>query len=144
MVRLYRTFSNYISSGDTRCAGCNMHRFGEVQAHRASSNLLELHPHRDSKVYRLLSHEFGVVRLYRTFSNYISSGDTRCAGCIICTGSGRFKHIKPHRTFSNYILTEISKVYIVLLHEFGVVRLDQTFSDYIFTGDTRSAGCYMH
>ena len=27
-----------------------MHRFGEVQAHRTSSNLLELHPHRDSKV----------------------------------------------------------------------------------------------
>ena len=27
----------------------------------------------------------------------------------ICTGSGRFKHIKPHRTFSNYILTEIAR-----------------------------------
>ena len=62
VVRLYRTFSNYISSGDTRCAGCNMHRFGEVQEHQTSSNLLELHPHRDSKVYRILLHEFGVVR----------------------------------------------------------------------------------
>ena len=61
VVQLYRTFSNYISSGDTRSAGCNMHRFGEVQAHRTSSNILELHPHRYSKVYRLLSHEFGVV-----------------------------------------------------------------------------------
>ena len=40
VVRPYRTFSNYISSGDTRCARCNMHRFGEVQAHRTSSNLL--------------------------------------------------------------------------------------------------------
>ena len=96
-VQAHRTFSNYIltetarnlylfhivrsgstvpnllfkSSGDARCAGCNMHRFGEVPAHRTSSNLLELHPHRDSKVYRLLSHEFGVVRLYRTFSTYI-------------------------------------------------------------------------
>ena len=39
MVRLDRTFSNYISSGDTRCAGCNMHWFGEVQAQRTSSNL---------------------------------------------------------------------------------------------------------
>ena len=67
------------SSGDTRCAGCNMHRFGEVQAHRTSSNLLELHPHRDSKVYRVLLHEFGVVRLYRTFSNYISSGKKKSA-----------------------------------------------------------------
>ena len=28
------------TSGDTRCAGCTMHRFGEVQAHRTSSNLL--------------------------------------------------------------------------------------------------------
>ena len=26
------------------------------------------------------SHEFGVVRLYRTFSNYIFTGETRCAG----------------------------------------------------------------
>ena len=143
MVRLDRTFSNYISSGDTRCAGCYMHKFErfmhfephrtfsnyiltelaryihffhtssdgstgpnllklhlfrgykvcrvlfapvlggfkvqgalvrEVQATRTSSNLLELHSQRASKVNRLLSHEFGVVRLDRTFSNYISSG----------------------------------------------------------------------
>ena len=40
MVRLYRTFSNYISSGDTRCAGCNMHQFWEVQPLRSSSNLM--------------------------------------------------------------------------------------------------------
>ena len=79
-------------------------------------NLLELHPHRDSKVYRLLSHEFGVVLLYRTFSNYISSRDTRCAWQgAICTSSMRFKHIEPHRTFSNYILTEIAR-YIDFFH----------------------------
>ena len=150
MVRLYRTFSIYIAIGETRCAGClctssgwfkhiepllnllelpnlrcarcNMHRFGEVQAHRTSSNLLELHPHRDrtssnllklhphrdSKVYRVLLHEFGVVRLYRTFSIYIVIGETRCAGCL-CTSSGWFKHIEPLRTFSNYILTEIAR-----------------------------------
>ena len=35
-----------------------------VQAHRTSSNLLEPQHHRDSKVWRDLSHEFGVVRLY--------------------------------------------------------------------------------
>ena len=40
-----------------------------VQAHRTTSNLLESH----SKVCRVLSHEFGVVRLYRTFSVYSSS-----------------------------------------------------------------------
>ena len=109
MVRLYRTLYIYIVIGDTRCARCNMHRFGEVQAHQTSSNLLDTHPHKDSKVYRLLSHEFRVVRLYRTSSNYISSGDTRCAGCNM----HRFG--EAHRTFSNYILTEI-KIYIEFLY----------------------------
>ena len=52
VVRLYRTFSTYSSSGDTRCAGCNLHRF-KVEAYLTSSNLLYLHPHRDSKVYRV-------------------------------------------------------------------------------------------
>ena len=70
-----------------------------VQAHRTSSNLLEPQRHRDSKVWRGLSHGFGVVRLYRTFSIYIIAGETRCAGCL-CTSSGRFKHIEPHRTYS--------------------------------------------
>ena len=104
MVRLHRTFSIYIVTGETKCAGCLCTSFGVVQAHRTSSNLLEPHhyrtepslstslqgkqgvqgayalvrggsstsnllePHhyRDSKVCRVLSHEFGVVRLYRT------------------------------------------------------------------------------
>ena len=118
VVRLYRTFSNYITSGDTRCAGCNRHRFGEVQAHRTSSNLLDLHTHRDSKVSRLLSHEFGVVRLDRTFSDCIFTGDRRSEGAI-CTSWMRFKHIEPHRTFSNYILKHIEP--------------HRTFSNYILT-----------
>ena len=102
VVRLYRTFSYYISSGDTRCAGCNMHRFGEVQAHQTSSNILELHPHRDSKVYRLLSHEFGVVRLDQTFSDYIFTGDTRCARNIVFfhMSSGWFDCTEPSLTTS--------------------------------------------
>ena len=50
-----------------------MHSLDEVPAHRTSSNLLDLQPHRDSTVYRLLVHEFGVVRLYRTFSNYMET-----------------------------------------------------------------------
>ena len=79
-----------------------MHLFGVVQA---SSNLLEPHHYSDSKV---LSHEFGVVRLYRTFSIYIVAGETRCAGCL-CTCSGWFKHIEPRRTFPNHIITEIAK-----------------------------------
>ena len=105
VVRLYRTFSNYISSGETRCAGCTMHRFGEVQAQRTSSNLLDLHPHRDSKVSRLLSQEFGVVRLDRTFSDCFFTGDRRSEGAI-CTSWMRFKHSEPHRTFSNASLKQ--------------------------------------
>ena len=53
------------------------------QAHRTSANLLELHSHRASKVYRLLSHKFGVVRLDRTFSDYIFTGDRTSAGCTM-------------------------------------------------------------
>ena len=78
-----------------------------VQAYRTSSNRLEPHHRRDSKVCRLLSHEFGVVRLYRTFSTYIVTGETRFAGCL-CTSSGWFKHIEPPRTFSNHIMTELA------------------------------------
>ena len=130
-----------------------MHSLDEVQAHRTSSNLLELHSqahrtslnllelhsHRDSKVYRLLSHKFGMVRLDRTFSNYISSGDTRCAGCNM----HQFGEVQPQRTSSNLLELHphrASKVFRLPLHEFGVVRLNRTFSDCIFTGDRRSEG----
>ena len=76
--------------------------------HRTSSNLLEPHHRRDSKVCRVLSHEFGVVRLYQTFSNYIFIGETRCAGCL-CTSSGWLKRIEPPRTFLNHIIAEIAR-----------------------------------
>ena len=138
-------------------------------------------------VCSVLSHEFGVVRLHRTFSIYIVTGETKCAGCL-CTSSGWFKHIEPRRTFSNHIITEIArcvefchmssgwfdctepslstslqgkqgeqgayalvqggssnlpephhcKVCRVLS---GVVRLHRTFSIYIVTGETKCAGC---
>ena len=65
-----------------------------VRGSSSTSNLLEPHHFRDSKVCRVLSHEFGVVRLYRTFSIHIVTGETRCAGCL-CTSAGRFKHIEP-------------------------------------------------
>ena len=54
----------------------------------------------DSKVWRVLTHEFGVVRPYRNFSINIVKGETRCAGCL-CTSSGWLKHIEPHRTYTN-------------------------------------------
>ena len=76
--------------------------------HQTSSNLLEPHHCRDSKVCRVLSHEFGVVRLYQTFSNYIFTWETRCAGCL-CTSSGWFKRIEPPRTFSNHIVAKIAR-----------------------------------
>ena len=85
-----------------------------VQAHRTSSNLLEPHHHRDSKVWRGLSHEFRVIRLYRTFSIYIVEGETKCAWCL-CPSSGWFKHIEP-------LHYRDSKVWRVLTHEFGVVQ----------------------
>ena len=110
-----------------------VHLFGVVQAHRTSSNLLEPYHYKDSKVCRVLSHQFGVVRLYRTFSIYIVAGETRCEGCL-CTSSGWFKHIEPHHYGD-------SNVCRVLSHEFGVVRLYRTFSIYIVTGETRSARC---
>ena len=69
---------------------------------------IERHPHRDSQVYRVLLHEFGVVRLNRTFSDYIFRGDRRSAGCL-CTSSEWFKHIEPHRTLSNNIIAEIAR-----------------------------------
>ena len=59
-------------------------------------------------MYRVLSHEVGVVRLYRTFSNYFFTGETLFARCL-CTSSGWFKYIEPPRTFSNHINAEIAR-----------------------------------
>ena len=98
------------------------------------SNLPEPHHSRDSKVCRVLSHEFGVVRLNRTFSIYIVTGETRCAGCL-CTSSGWFKHIEPRRTFSNHIITEIARCVEFCHMSSGWF---DCFSVYIVSG---SAGC---
>ena len=105
VVRPYRTFSVYIVKGETRSAGCLCTSSGWF---KHSSNLPKPHHNKDSKVCRVLSHEFGVVRLYRTFSIYIVAGETRFAGCL-CTCSGQFKHIEPRRIFQNHIITEIEK-----------------------------------
>ena len=48
-----------------------------VRGGSSTSNLLEPQHHRDSKVWRVLSQEFGVVRLYRTFSIYIVTGEMK-------------------------------------------------------------------
>ena len=79
-----------------------------VRGGSSTSNLLEPQHHKASKVWRGLSQAFGVVRLYRTFSSYIVTGETRRAGCL-CKSSGWFKHIEPHRTFSNHNITELAR-----------------------------------
>ena len=79
-----------------------------VQVHRTSLNVFEPQHCRDSKVCGVLSHGFGVVRLCRTFSNYIFTVETRCAGCL-CSSSGWFKRIEPPRTFSNHIVAELQR-----------------------------------
>ena len=76
-----------------------------VRGGSSTSNILELHPHRDSKV---LLHEFGVVRLDRTFSDYISlslslslsEDNTLCYLCndVVREGSTRFDVLEPPRT----------------------------------------------
>ena len=105
MVRLYRTFSNYIFTGETRCAGCLCTSSGwlkRIEPPRTFSS------HIIAEVCRVLSHEFGVVRLYRTFSNYIFSWESRCSGCL-CTSSGWFKRNEPPGTFSNHIIAQITR-----------------------------------
>ena len=72
-----------------------MHWFRVVQADRTSSNLLELHHCRESKVCRVLLHEFGVVP--RTFSNHII---TEIAGPVefIRMSSGWFDPAEPSQS----------------------------------------------
>ena len=118
-----------------------MHWFGVVQVHRTSSNLIELHHCREYKVCRVLLHEFGVVRLYRTFYNYIFRGEALCVCRMLMHWFGV---VQVHRTSSN--LLELhhcreSKVCRVLSHEFGLVRLYRTFSNYIFRGEAKCSGC---
>ena len=85
-----------------------------VQAQRTFSNPLEPQQRSESKVCRGLPQEVGVVRLYRTFSNYSFTGETRCAGCS-CTSSRWFKLSEPPRTFSNHSIAELERC-VVFFH----------------------------
>ena len=100
-VRLYRTFSLYIVAGETRCAWCLCPSSGWFK------HIEPLH-YRASKMWRVLTHEFGVVRPYQNFSINSVKGEARCAGCL-CTRSGWFKHIEPHRTYTNHTITELAR-----------------------------------
>ena len=95
-----------------------MHYFGVVQARRTFSNQLILQLYRvskvcrvfcsvvrggsleqalcrDGKVCRVLSQEFGVVRLYRTVSNYFFTGEVMCAGCYALFRGGSSNLLEP-------------------------------------------------
>ena len=114
-----------------------MQKFGVVQAPRTSSNLLEPQQHRVSKVWRGLSQAFGVGRLYRTFSIYSVTGETRSAGCVVqaLRTSANLHEPQHHRE---------NKVWRGLSPAFGVVRLYRTFSFYSIAGETRCAGKHVH
>ena len=191
MVRLYRTFSIYIVTGCNKvcrvlctCSGCiesprtfsnhiitKIARYvafchmssgwfdctepslstslkgkqGVQGAYGLVSNLLEPHHYSDSKVFRVLSHEFGVVRPYLTFSIYIATGETRSAGCL-CSSSGWFKHIEPRRTLSNYIITEVERFveFCTCSGLFTCIEPPRTFSNHIITEIARCLEfCHM-
>ena len=108
MVRLDRTFSDYIFTGDRSAICTSSMRFKHSEPHRTLSNCILTELARYIEFFYTSS---GWFEPHRTFSNYI------------------LEHSEPPRTFSNYILTEIAQ------KTFRVVRLDRTFSDYIFTGD---------
>ena len=76
-----------------------------VQPQRTSSNLFVPLECRESKVCIGLSHEFGVVRLYQTFSNHIFTRGSRCVGYLYTT-SGRLNCSELSRTFSNHFSAE--------------------------------------
>ena len=111
----------------------------------STSNLLEPHHYSDRKVFSVLSHEFGVVRPYRTFSIYIVTGETRRAGCL-CSSSGWFKHIEPRRTLSNHIITEIERFveFCTCSGLFTCIEPPRTFSNHIITDIARCLEfCHM-
>ena len=90
---------------------------------------------------RGLSHEFGVVQLYRTFSSRIFTGRTRCVGYLYAR-FGWFNRSEPPRTSSYHFSAEMARCVEVFLHEFGVVRIYRTFSNRLVTGGTGCVGTY--
>ena len=66
-------------------------------------NLIEPHHRRDSKVCRVLSHEFGVVRLYRTFSSTPLQGKQGVQGAyaIVWDSSSASNLLEPHHRRDN-------------------------------------------
>ena len=74
-----------------------MDQFLVVQAHRTFSNHLEPYHYSDSKVFRVLSHEFGVVGPYQTFSIYIVTEKQGVQGAyaLVQGGSSTSNLVEP-------------------------------------------------
>ena len=125
-------FRNASSQGDQGVEwSVPIHLFQVVQPQRTSSNLFEPLQCRGSKVCIGISHEFGVVRLYRTFSNHIF---TRGQGVgYLYISSGWFNLNELPRTFSNHFNAE--KTMCV-----EVIELYRTFSNHIFTRGSMCVG----
>ena len=106
-----------------------IHLFQVVQPQRTSLNLFEPLQCRESKV---CIGEFGVVRLYRTFSNHIFTRGSRCVGYLYTT-SGRLNCSELLRTFSNHYSAEKAMYVQVSYMSLGY----RTFSNHIFTRKSR-------
>ena len=102
-VQAHRTFSNCILTEIARYIDFFYSSSGwfDCTEHRTSSNPLELHSHRDSK-----------VEFFYTSSGWFDWTEPSLPASLqgiegaLGTSWLRFKHIEPHRTFSNCILTE--------------------------------------
>ena len=103
-----------------------------VQDQRTSSNLLKPHDFSKRKVCRALSHEFRVVRPYRTSSTYIVTEATRYEA-LVRGGSRPANLVEPSQT----TCFQRDTVCRELSHEFRVVRPYRTSSTYSVTEATR-------
>ena len=92
----YRTFSLYFGRGETRCAGCLCTRSGWFKHIEFPRPFLN---HSITEIARCGEFCHRSSGLYRLFSIYFVTGETRCAG-FLDTRSGYMEH---PRTFSNSI-----------------------------------------
>ena len=73
-----------------------------VQAHRTSSNLLRMNDSRESAVYRVFSHKFGVVQAHRTSSNLLKKHAIRESE-VCRVVSHKFGVVQAQRTSANLL-----------------------------------------
>ena len=137
MVRLCRTFSNLISTGEARCAGCLGTRSGWFkysEPPRTFSNHIFAELARCVEVFHVSSGWFDCAEPALTTSLKGKLG-VQGAYALVRGGSRTANLLEPQQRREN-------KVCRVLPQEFGVVRLCRTFSNVIYTGEARCAGCF--